>query len=339
MLFTDKLKKVEIVEIKKSELKEITLFLIDQKVIFHPIISPKGVPDFTGYRNKRFAVFLDRNILVRIKRLLVNGKLKDAHSLKLISCLLLWSEFNNISLNSVLALMEYSYHHGGNEESSEENNIFLQMYKQYSPKQWLELALGKVESIPKIKVNEFNDYNFNIDSDHFKMHYLEMLIITQLYFIDIPNIEKFKKFLEWVYKNILICKYTTYYAAMVLGNMSKMLKGDIFDFDVVVNRCVNQAWDLSHLSYWSTYYYYENNSDEVYLFATMDKELKELCILTHSESNQLFFDVFGEEGVECISETYKPRKNKKDSLPDLDKLIIHEEKKLKLLIDGMKKME
>ncbi len=322
---------MKVVEIKKSELKEITLFLIDQKVIFHPKIAPYGVPDFSVYNDKRYVVFLDRNILVRIIRLLVTGELKDAYSLKLISCLLLWSEFNKISLNSSLALMEYSFHHGGNNESSEENNIFLQMYKQYSPKQWLDLALGKVETIPKISVDIFSEYNFNFESEHFKMHYLEMLKLNQLYFTNIPAIEKFKTFLKWVNNNILICKYTTYFAAMAFGNKSKMFKGKSFDFEDVVNSCKNQAWDLSYLSHWSTYYYYEDNSEVVYLFATMDKELKELCIETHSESNQVFLDVFGEEGVQCISEIYEVRKNKKYKLPDLDELITHEEYKLKLM--------
>ncbi len=50
---------MEILEIKQSELKQITLFLIDQKIILHPKISPDGIPDFTGYECKKFIVFLD----------------------------------------------------------------------------------------------------------------------------------------------------------------------------------------------------------------------------------------------------------------------------------------
>lgn len=79
---------MKLIEIKESELKSITLFLIDKKIILHPIISPDGIPDFSGYEGRKFIVILDRNILIRIIRLVNNGELKDTHSLKVISCLL-----------------------------------------------------------------------------------------------------------------------------------------------------------------------------------------------------------------------------------------------------------
>ena len=42
--------------------------------------------------------------------------------------------------------------------------------------------------------------------------------------------------------------------------------------------CKNQAWDFTYLSNWSALYSYEEDSNEIYLFATHDKELKELFI-------------------------------------------------------------
>lgn len=83
---------MEYIEIKKSELKQITLFLIENKIVFHPKKSPIGVQDFVSCNNIKCAIFLNRKILVKIMRLLVNGELKDAFSLKLIGSLLLWSE-------------------------------------------------------------------------------------------------------------------------------------------------------------------------------------------------------------------------------------------------------
>ena len=55
---------MNIFTVKESELKEITLFLIEKKIILHPRISPKGSPDFTGYENRKIEIILDRNLLV-----------------------------------------------------------------------------------------------------------------------------------------------------------------------------------------------------------------------------------------------------------------------------------
>lgn len=216
---------MKFIEIKKSELKSITLFLVDKKIILHPIISPDGIPDFSGYQGRKFIVILDRNIIVRILRLANNGKLKDAHSLKIVSCLLAWSEFNSIALNSGLALTEHSHHHGSNIESSNENNIFLQIFKQYSPRDWFDLATGKTKTIKRIELKKEKDFEFFVEDDHYKMHYLEMLKLSQLYFNDkLEIVNKFELFHEWVFENILICKYTTYFAVMLLGDKSKTFR-------------------------------------------------------------------------------------------------------------------
>ena len=120
---------MDFIELKESELKHITLFLIEKKVIFHPAISPKGIPDFINYNGKNFILILDRNLLVRILRLVNEGELKDKFSQILIGSLLFWSEINNIAITSGLALTEYSDFHKGNKESSIENNIFLNIFK------------------------------------------------------------------------------------------------------------------------------------------------------------------------------------------------------------------
>ncbi|MCB0653178.1 MAG: hypothetical protein KDC85_18030 [Saprospiraceae bacterium] len=321
---------MSLIEIKESELKSITLFLIDKKIILHPKISPDGIPDFSGYEGKKFIVILDRNILIRILRLVNNGELKDAHSLQIVSCLLAWSEFNNIALNSGLALTEYSYHHKGNIESSKENNIFLQIYDQYSPRDWFDLAMGKTRTIQKIHLKEEKDYEFFVEDDHFKMHYLEMLKLSQLYFSDDIEVEKkFELFHKWTFENILICKYTTYFAVMLFGGKSKTLRNKKLNFDSIKRICKNVAWDLTYLSFWSTQYYYEKDAKEIYLFATMDKELRDLFFLTHKESLEIYREVFGEKKgnniIDSVSEIYVRRDKPEINQIVLDKLINQEQ--------------
>ncbi len=330
-------KKMEFIEIKQNELKSITLFLIENKIILHPKISPNGFPNFTGYIGKRFIVILDRNLLIRILRLVKEGELKDKHSLKLVSSLLLWSEFNNISLSSGLALMEYSHFHGNNLESSTENNIFLEIYKQYTPKHWLDLATGRQSSIPKLELKKQEQFNFFVEDDHFKMHYLEMLKLSQLYFDDaIPIIEKFNLFHRWVYENILICKYTTYFAAILFGNNSKTFKKVESNFESVVKKCKNVAWDLTYLSFWSTQYYYESSAQDIYLFATMDKELRDLFFITHTESSEIYLQIFGNEVgtyiTHNLNEIYLPREKPDIRQGNLDAMIGNEQEILKSIL-------
>lgn len=329
---------MKFIEIKQSELKSITLFLIDKKIILHPKISPEGIPDFTGYEGKRFILILDRNLLVRVIRLVNSGELKDRDSLKIVSSLLLWATFNNIILNSGLALTEYSHFHRGSIESSTENNIFLEIFKQYTPQHWLDLATDKTTTIPKIVLKEEKSYSFFVEDDHFKMHYLEMLKLSQLYFNDKISIEiKFELFFQWIYENILICKYTTFFAAMLLGEKSKTFKKVETNFDSINKICENVAWDLTYLSFWSTQYYYEATAKDIYLFATMDKELRELFFITHKESLNIFTEIFGKETAAKItsklSEIYKPRKKPNISQQKLDKMINEEQEKLREVVN------
>ena len=172
--------------------------------------------------------------LVRILRLVNTGELKDNFSLKIIGSLLLWAAFNNINITAGLALTEYSHFHKGNNEASLENNIFISIFKQYAPGHWLDLALGRRQSIPKIQLNNKKEYTFFIEIDHFKMHYLEMLKISQLYYDNrLSIVDKLRNLYQWIYNNILICKYTTYYAAIAFGNKSKIFKNQKKNFEEV----------------------------------------------------------------------------------------------------------
>lgn len=328
---------MEVVQIKESELKDIASFLNEKKIILHPKISPYGIPNLNGYMGKKLVIILDRNLLVKIIRLVDTGELKDKNDLKIISCLLLWSEFYNIALNSALALVEYSNFHEGNTESSIENNLFLEIFNQYTPKDWLDLATGKRTSIPKIKLKEEKSFSFYIEDDHFKMHYLEMLKLSQLFFENTMVIEdKFQIFFEWVIENILVCKYTTFFAAMLLSKNSKIFRNTDLSKESVCKICKNSAWDLTYLSFWSTQYYYEEDSDEILLFATMDKELRELFILTHNELLDVFKKYFGEKvGTKInnsMSSIYKTREKPNINPDDLDKMITVENNNLDTIL-------
>lgn len=327
------------IKIKASDLKEITLFLIDNEIIFHPIISPIGYPDFTGYENKNFILILDRNFIIPIIRLMKTGEVKDEFLLKLIGSLIFWVDFNQIKLTAGIALSEYSQQTKSSYNVNIENNLFQNILEKYSLKQWLNLALGKNETIKPAELKENSEHNFFIESEHYKMHYLEMLKISQLYFNnDISIVNKFKILHNWVYNNILICKYTSCFSVLVFAEKSKIFKKQTVSFENILKICSNEAWDLTYLSFWSTQYYYEEESQDIYLFATRDKELKDLFKLTHKESLEIYTDTFGnkigKEIIETLEQIYLPRKKPEINLKILDKLIVEEKQILKINLEN-----
>ena len=330
---------MDFLRIKESELKEITLFLIDTKIIFHPAISPTGFPDFSNHKGRKNVLILDRNILTPMIRLLTTGHLKDEYSLKVIGSLMLWAQFNNVSVTSGLALSEYAHHKGGSNEANFEKDLFLKSFNHYQPSIWLEIALGRLKTIEPLSVSASEKFEYHKEFDHFKMHYLEILIIAQYYFDALLSSEqKITKFHRWVYDNLLICKYTISYLALLIGGrINTFRKAETLN--QVIDRCKNQAWDLSYLSLWSTFYYNEHESNTNYLFATLDKGLKEIFISTHGESTDLHSELFGSEVGNRINqlmlETFKTRQLPRISTEWTNEMIGIESKKLELIYNSI----
>lgn len=243
---------MDFLKIKESELKQLTLFLIDTKVIFHPSISPNGFPDFSDHMGRKNILILDRNILIPMIRLLTKGYLKDDYSLKVISSLMFWAQLNNLSITSGLALSEYAHHKGGDNEANFEKDLFLKSFNYYDPSIWLDLALGRLKTIEPLSVNTSEKFLYNKEFHHYKMHYLEMLKIAQYFFDQLLSTEeKITNFYRWVYENILVGKYTITYLTQFFGGRINTFK-NTKTFDQLIDKCKNQAWDLSYLSLWSS---------------------------------------------------------------------------------------
>lgn len=109
------------------------------------------------------------------------------------------------------------------------------------------------------------------------------------------------------------------------------------NYESINHICKNVAWDLTYLSFCSTQYYYERDAEQVYIFATMDKELRELFFLTHKESLEIYKDVFGEKKgqtiINSVSRTYVKRNKPDINQTVLDKLINKEQLNLNEKLD------
>jgi hypothetical protein len=164
---------MEIINVPEQELKSITEFLMEKRLIFHPLISPDGIPDFTGYLGRSYTLIIDRNILTNLISLCTSGSLSDHHMLRIISSIMFWCISNNIQVNSGLALIEYANFKDSNEQSSKENNIFKRIFDVYSPQLWLDVACGRSNRVPIIQpLKNEKSYTFNINSDHCHMHFM-----------------------------------------------------------------------------------------------------------------------------------------------------------------------
>jgi hypothetical protein len=330
---------MDFLKIKESELKQITLFLIDTKVIFHPVISPNGSPDFSNHKGRRNVLIIDRNILTPMIRLITKGHLKDEYSLKVIGSLMLWAQFNNLSVTSGLALSEYAHHKEGDNEANFEKDLFLKAFNHYHPSIWLEIALGRLRTIEPLSVEASEKFEYNKEFDHYKMHYLEMLMIAQYYFDkSLSSEEKITRFHRWVYDNLMVCKYTISYLALLIGGQINTFK-KTETFSQVIEQCKNQAWDLSYLSLWRTFYFEEHESNTSYLFATLDRGLKDIFVSTHCESTDLHSKLFGGKVGGRINqlmlETLKVRQVPKINTERTDELIGVEFKKLEQLYNSI----
>ena len=87
---------------------------------------------------------------------------------------------------------------------------------------------------------------------------------------------------------------------------------------------------------WSALYSYEEDSNEIYLFATHDKELKELFIKTNDLNLNVFFEVYGKLKGTKIIEIYQKICLRR-AQPEVDKknlgfMILKETQKLKEII-------
>ena len=332
---------MEIIYVHEQDIKSITEFILDKKFIFHPKISPDGIMDFTSYKNKKYVLLLDRNLLTKMIEFFKNGVIKDSYIRKVIGSIVFWAHLNNISLNSGLALNEYANHKSENHSASEENNIFLKAMNFYSPEIWLDVATNRRESIPPLLDFPVNRYKFNVVNEHQMMHMCEMFCITRLYFDkSLSPVDKEIKFLKWNFNNLLICQYTIIYSMTVFLNKSKIFrKVDPKNLNKILSVCKNQAWDLTYLSDWSTLYWNDIEENVVYLFATMDKELKQLFIETHNVNSNPFNRFFNDKDAvriqDCFTELKRNRKK-----PNLNRKIIEDfyDSEYTLLVDSIKNL-
>lgn len=263
------------------------------QLIFHPIYAPLGAIKYTELRTlhteKNVILFLDRNLLSSLLSLSKNGDLKSNTEKRMIALLILWSQMNQMPISAGLAIMENASKDNDSYNAKIELKNFNNIFDFYPTQIWLNLASGMIDQIPKCRYSNIpyeNSISYHKDHDHFLMNYASMLhLVNVLRNSDMNPVEKLLSFLSWNFENLLISQYINTYLVLLFSNQNG-IKAPKHPNSNILERiekgCINQAWDLTYLSNWSTFYWDESKMNEVYLFATADTMLKQIFINTHN---------------------------------------------------------
>jgi len=298
------------------------------QLIFHPIYAPSGSINFSDLRTlksqKEVIIFLDRNLLSSLLSLTKYGDLKDNTEKRMIALLMLWSQMNQLSISAGLAIMENASKDNDSYNAKIELQNFNNIFNFYPTQIWFNLAGGIINKIPKCKFSNTpyqNSITYHEHTDHFLMNFASMLHLVNIYRnTNLNQEEKLLEFLNWNFENLLISQYINVYLVLLFSNQSgikapKHANSNVYE--KVVKGCMNQAWDLTYLSNWSTFYWDESKSKEIFLFATADIMLKHIFINTHNGGNlfNLIDTVFPRKKADIIKKFYI-RKMKNRIKPD-----------------------
>lgn len=290
------------------------------QLVFHPIYATTGSFNYSEFlnlnREKEVIVFLDRNLLSSLLTLTRNGDLTDDREKRIIALLMLWSQMNELSVSPGIAIMENASRENNSYNAKIELRNFNGIFDFYPTQIWLYLTDGRIDKIPKYNFSNMpyeNTISYHESSDHFLMNYASMLHLVNIYrHSEMDSVEKLLAFLNWNFENLLISQYITTYVVLLFSNQMGIKSPKHANskvFEKIEKGCINQAWDLTYLSSWSTLYWDEGNMNEVFLFATCDNLLKQIFINTHSGGDlfDLINAVFPRKNADRIIQFYSEK--------------------------------
>lgn len=263
------------------------------QIIFHPVIAPDGVINkqkfFFSENNKPYMLFIDRNILISLLKFCENGSLKDNAESKKVGLLFAWAALNGIPVSAGFAVMERSASIHSQEEGLVELGKYLEVTEKYSTQLWIDVATGRKTEIPKITFSMKPAPNVTADyasgSDHYDMAVASLLHMVYLFRNNsMSPTEKIKEFFLWMCDNLLVSEYLLVYVTLVFmgkDGAKAPKNANSNSLEKVIAGCRNQAWDISYLTLWSTFYTASDQYKEEFLFATNDILLKRIFVNKH----------------------------------------------------------
>lgn len=333
----------DIIIFEDNEMNEIYELVGDAELFFHPRYAIDGkiqYEELVKLHNKNKFVIFDRNIVSYLMEYTTNGILRDNYSMIIIALIMLYCNANHFQISVGFALQEYSSTQKDRNKIEEELNRFLTITEYYPSMIWKNVLYSKNKEIPKVqKVHKYDrKADFSYKGGHQLIHECEMIALARIYKSNKSNKEKLIEFIEWNYENTLICQYTIAYAILLFGEHEGVRPPkniNSTDFNKILNGCINQAWDLTYLSNWSTLYWNEDELNNIHFFVTNDKLLKLIFNVTHSGINivdELFNKKESKEINDRMLELRDNRIRPNIEISTLENLLEEEKEKLKLIM-------
>ena len=265
------------------------------QLVLHPRYAPEGRVEFHGFwqlcHEKELTLILDRNLLSSLLSLCEKGSLHNEKEMRTIALLIVWAQMNDISISAGIAVTENASKFPDSNLAETELQMLDEVFELYPSMLWLKLALGEIDEIIPCQFSRApydTEIAYHKANDHLLMNLACMLHIVYLYRqTDLSAVDKVIAFLEWNCENLLISQYMNTYITMLFSNQEyiKPPKGaNSSNFGTIWSGCYNQAWDITYLSNWSTVYWNESETNEVFLFATADVMLKRIFVNTHGNN-------------------------------------------------------
>ncbi len=275
--------------IEPKKIQEIIKMLMSKKLIIpsfeynleQEIYDIEVYHNDIDFKQKVYWLMADRNLVTRWISL-YRGKEVIHENDRLASAILSFAQLAKIDIDSGLAIQEAA------KDNVKSNNELLDFYNanEVHPNYWSDVALGIEDKLPqKETINKrhtfITSFSFTNENERWQKIYILVLKIAELEFEKNSYIEKIKKLIKWMHKDYFINGTAVVLAINYFAPNSdrrgllKKLRSP--DRQKALEGIRNAAWDLTYLSEWSLKILEQDSKNEIWLFASLDKKLRDFA--------------------------------------------------------------
>ena len=260
----------------------------------------------------KFTALLDRNIFSDI---IAVAKKTDEKSTtktqKTAYALLAFIQLSDSLVEPGMAIYEY-IDSGHYKQAINELSLFRAVDDNIHPQIFIDLALGRINSIPSNSLNSLRDDSIQErkgeDIHSWKLHYGFTLKLASIEMTGGKQYEKIEAFLKWMYTDYIFSASAIIFGLIYFSDkrITKMVKNlNCGDSDKFIKGIKNAAWDMTVAHYWTKKAIENREKGDLWLLCTEDKALKGIATFMAStddsdenlkeKSKSLFLNYLGKK--------------------------------------------
>ncbi|WP_265461950.1 hypothetical protein [Aeromonas salmonicida] len=277
-----------------GDFKEIEKQLIESNILLNPYsiesLDAYKLENYLLNRDQKVSCLLDRNIvsylidLVKGIELLPDSERNRCHRL----AAALQAFFNAANITSEPGLSYHEYIENTSIEQADKELSYFRSADNLNANLYLDLALKKINSIPRALVPKFNSGELLEFDAKYRVKDFEFNIVVIKKGLSIrsqckSDYEAMRLLLEWIFEEYIFCTPAFYFMAIYFSNhrIPKMIKSNS------MKSVRNAAWDLALLQRWITLV--NKDTEQIWLLASMDKAIAKtanLMLIRSAESSE-----------------------------------------------------